>query len=72
MGKGGIISLVDGEMLTIASLRGFMQPWTIVRRGPAGRAQEDDRRRRLDDASAAGAHRCSPMPLRQATADVRR
>ena len=58
MGKGGIISLVDGTMLTIVSMSGFMQPWMIVRRRPQGWAQEDDRRRRLDDASAAGAHRC--------------
>ena len=36
MGKGGIISLVDGKMGTIASLRGFMQPYTIVEEGPRG------------------------------------
>ena len=36
MGKGGIISLVDGKMRTIASLRGFMQPYTIVEEGPRG------------------------------------
>ena len=36
MGKGGIISLVDGKMATIASLRGFMQPYTIVEQGPRG------------------------------------
>ena len=36
MGKGGIISLVDGEIGTIASLRGFMQPYTIVEEGPRG------------------------------------
>ena len=36
MGKGGIISLVDGKMVTIASLRGFMQPYTIVEEGPRG------------------------------------
>ena len=29
MGKGGIISLVDGELGSIASLRGFMQPYVI-------------------------------------------
>jgi hypothetical protein len=34
MGKGGIISLVDGKMGTIASLRGLMQPYTIVEEGP--------------------------------------
>ena len=34
MGKGGIISLVDGKMLTIASMTGLMQPYTIVREGP--------------------------------------
>jgi hypothetical protein len=36
MGKGGIISLVDGKIGTIASLRGFMQPYTIVEEGPRG------------------------------------
>ena len=36
MGKGGIISLVDGKMATIASLRGLMQPYTIVEEGPRG------------------------------------
>ena len=36
MGKGGIISLVDGKLATIASLRGFMQPYTIVEEGPRG------------------------------------
>jgi hypothetical protein len=34
MGKGGIISLVDGTMLTVASMTGLMQPYTIVREGP--------------------------------------
>src|SRR5262249_28372435 len=34
MGKGGIISLVDGEMGSIASLRGFMQPYALVSEGP--------------------------------------
>ena len=34
MGKGGIISLVDGKMATIASMNGFMQPYTIVSEGP--------------------------------------
>jgi hypothetical protein len=36
MGKGGIISLVDGEMGSIASLRGFMQPYALVEAGPRG------------------------------------
>jgi hypothetical protein len=36
MGKGGIISLVDGKMATVASMTGFMQPYTIVREGPRG------------------------------------
>jgi hypothetical protein len=36
MGKGGIISLVDGEMCAIASLRSFMQPYMIVEEGPRG------------------------------------
>ena len=36
MGKGGIISLVDGEICAIASLRSFMQPYTIVEEGPRG------------------------------------
>jgi hypothetical protein len=36
MGKGGIISLVDGELGSIASLRGFMQPYALVCEGPRG------------------------------------
>src|SRR6516162_7941507 len=36
MGKGGIISLVDGEMGSIASLRGFMQPYALVSEGKRG------------------------------------
>jgi hypothetical protein len=36
MGKGGIISLVDGEIYTIASLRSLMQPYTILEEGPRG------------------------------------
>jgi hypothetical protein len=36
MGKGGIISLVDGKIGTVIGLRGFMQPYTIVEEGPLG------------------------------------
>jgi hypothetical protein len=36
MGKGGIISLVDGKIGTITGLRGFMQPYVIVEEGPKG------------------------------------
>jgi len=36
MGKGGIISLVDGEMGSLASLLGFMQPYAFVGEGPHG------------------------------------
>ena len=36
MGKGGIISLVDGKIGTITGLRGFMQPYTIVEEGRNG------------------------------------
>jgi hypothetical protein len=36
MGKGGVISLVDGEMGSLASLRGFMQPYALVSEGPRG------------------------------------
>jgi hypothetical protein len=36
IGKGGIISLVDGEIYAITSLRSFMQPYTIVEEGPRG------------------------------------
>jgi hypothetical protein len=36
IGKGGIISLVDGEICAIASLRSFMQPYTVVEAGPRG------------------------------------
>jgi hypothetical protein len=36
MGKGGVISLVDGELGSIASLKGFMQPYALVSEGPRG------------------------------------
>jgi Family of unknown function (DUF5906) len=36
MGKGGVISLVDGEICTIASMRSFMLPYAIVEEGPKG------------------------------------
>jgi hypothetical protein len=36
IGKGGIISLVDGEMGSIASLRGFMQPYALLSEGKRG------------------------------------
>jgi hypothetical protein len=36
IGKGGIISLVDGEICAIASLRSFMHPYTILEEGPRG------------------------------------
>ena len=36
MGKGGVISLVDGEMSSLASLRGFLQPYAIEFEGPRG------------------------------------
>jgi hypothetical protein len=36
VGKGGVISLVDGELRSIASLRGFMQPYAIAHEGPRG------------------------------------
>jgi hypothetical protein len=36
IGKGGVISLVDGELGSIASLRGFMQPYAIPIEGPKG------------------------------------
>jgi hypothetical protein len=41
MGKGGIISLVDGKISSIASLRSFMQPYAIVRLGPKGGIKKD-------------------------------
>jgi Family of unknown function (DUF5906) len=36
MGRGGVISLVDGEILAFADLRGRMAPWELVRIGPRG------------------------------------
>jgi Family of unknown function (DUF5906) len=36
MGKGGVISLVDGEISSIPSLRGLMQPYALVSIGPRG------------------------------------
>jgi hypothetical protein len=36
IGKGGIISLVNGELTTVAALRGFMQPYALISEGPRG------------------------------------
>jgi Family of unknown function (DUF5906) len=36
MGKGGVISLADGKIATLASLRGLMQPYALVTPGPKG------------------------------------
>ena len=36
MGKGGLISLVDGELRSIAALRGFMQPYALAIEGARG------------------------------------
>jgi hypothetical protein len=36
MGKGGVISLVDGEISTLADLRGRMAPWALIHIGPRG------------------------------------
>jgi hypothetical protein len=36
MGKGGVVSLVDGEVFTFADLRGRMAPWEIMEVGPRG------------------------------------
>ena len=36
MGKGGVISLVDGEMTSSASMSSFMRPYMIVEEGPRG------------------------------------
>jgi hypothetical protein len=41
MGKGGIISLVDGEMCSDTSLRKFMLPYAIVWEGPKGGIHKD-------------------------------
>jgi hypothetical protein len=35
-GQGGVISLVDGKIWKVASLKGLMQPWTIIEEGPRG------------------------------------
>jgi hypothetical protein len=36
MGKGGTISLVDGEIITLTDLRGRMAPWALPQIGPRG------------------------------------
>jgi hypothetical protein len=36
VGKGGVISLVDGEIMSLGSLRGFMQPYALSSIGPKG------------------------------------
>ena len=34
--KGGAISLVDGEIISLADLRGRMAPWALIHIGPRG------------------------------------
>ena len=53
MGKGGIISLVDGKISNDRQPARLHAALHDRGRRPAGRAQEDVRRRCLDDASAA-------------------
>ena len=36
MSKGGAISLVDGEIIALADLRGRMAPWALIHIGPRG------------------------------------
>ena len=36
MGKGGAISLVDGEIITLMDLRGRLAPWALLDIGPRG------------------------------------
>src|SRR5262245_25870538 len=36
MSKGGAISLVDGEIISLADLRGRMAPWAMLHIGPRG------------------------------------
>ena len=36
MGKAGAISLVDGEIISLADLRGRMAPWALLHAGPRG------------------------------------
>jgi len=36
MSKGGAISLVDGEVIALADLRGRMAPWALIHIGPRG------------------------------------
>src|SRR5262245_7869290 len=36
MTKGGAVSLVDGEIMTLADLRGRMAPWSLIYLGPRG------------------------------------
>src|SRR5262245_46123486 len=36
MSKGGAISLVDGEIISLTDLRGRMAPWALLHIGPRG------------------------------------
>ena len=36
MSKGGAISLVDGEVISLMDLRGRMSPWALLHSGPRG------------------------------------
>ena len=46
MSKGGAISLVDGEVIALADLRGRMAPWALIHSSQAGRPGLPNRRPR--------------------------
>ena len=72
IGKGGVISLVDGEITSVASLRGLMQPYALVSIGKRDGIEDDISRRCLDDACPAGADRCGANLFRSVAADIHR
>ena len=45
MGKDGVISLVDGEVITLTALRGRMAPWALLDIGPRGASRRARRSR---------------------------
>jgi hypothetical protein len=57
IGKGAIVSLVDGGMVSIAAMRSEMQPYALEEEGTAGWDPIDISRRCLDGACATGSHR---------------
>ena len=71
MGKGGAISLVDGEVITLADLRGRMAPVGAAPHRPARRPQDALAGRRLDGREGPALDPPRGDAARPAAADLR-